>query len=291
MMKMRVKREKPDYVEYENDEEEESELDDEGQDIDEEEFREEEKQENRIDVSNYLSVEQIKKESQEENEERKMNSDVNIDRRLAAHRPPRPPPPEPNRSSDNLDFNIVITRTTRGHDQLLYEGYTYLKTTQQPRGDIARWKCTSYYKTKTNCTAKLFTTMDGLCVLLDSKTEHNHPPPDEKKLKIILFREQVKQIANNHPEMKPTEILTNARMLLDTPMSLGLKDESIMRYIQRVKSKNRQQQQELERQQQHNEMMESHVEEATEEEKFAKQRQQSELMQQRQQELMTASNS
>ena len=62
----------------------------------------------------------------------------------------------------------------------------------------------------------------------------------KKKLKIILFREQVKQIATNHPEMKPTEILTTARMLLDTPTALGLKDESIMRYIQRVKSKRKQ---------------------------------------------------
>lgn len=131
----------------------------------------------------------------------------------------------------------------------------------------SRWKCTSYYATKTGCRAKLHTTMDGFCVLLDSKTEHNHPPPDERQLKIILFREQVKQIANNHPEMKPTEILTNARMLLDTPTSLGLKDESIMRYIQRIKSKHRlekQQQQQQVQQQDHPQPEEQTLEEPQE---------------------------
>lgn len=173
----------------------------------------------------YLSVETIKKEKEEAgliDHERKPTSRI-----------------QPNRSQENLDFNLTVTRTTRGHDQLVYDNYTYLKTTHQPAGDIARWKCTSYYASKTGCKAKLHTTLDGLCVLLDSKTDHNHPPPDERKLKIILFREQVKQIASNHPEMKPTEILTNAQMLLDTPTSLGLKDESIMRYIQRIKSKHK----------------------------------------------------
>ena len=158
---------------------------------------------------------------------------------------------EPDRSAENLDFNITITKSTRGHDQLVYEGYTYLKLTHQPvSGDVAKWKCTSYYSTKTNCKAKLNTTLDGLCILLDSKTEHNHPPPDDAQLQIIMFREQVKQIANNHPDMKPSEILASAQMLLGTPTSLGIKDESIMRYIQRIKSKNKQQQQHLQQQQQ-----------------------------------------
>jgi hypothetical protein len=141
-----------------------------------------------------------------------------------------------------LDFNITITKTTRGQDQLVYEGYTYLKLFHQPaNGDIAKWKCSSYYSGKTHCRAKISTTLDASCILLDSKTDHNHAPPEEKHLQIIMFREQVKQIANNHPDMKPAEILSSARMLLDTPTSLGIKDGSITRYIQRIRMKNRQQ--------------------------------------------------
>lgn len=41
--------------------------------------------------------------------------------------------------------------------------------------------------------------------------------------------------------MKPSEILSTARVVMDVPEAsrLGLKDESVMRYIQRVKSKAR----------------------------------------------------
>lgn len=50
---------------------------------------------------------------------------------------------------------------------------------------------------------------------------------------------QVKQIASNHPEMKPSEILTNAQMLFDSPVTLHVKDESILRYVQRIRSKHK----------------------------------------------------
>ncbi len=199
-----------------------------------------------LDIGSYLSIEHIKKEKVEEAAaSAAAGSTSSAGETLKTCRKSQPTQSTKlNRSQENLDFNLTVTRTTRGHEQLLYEGYTYLKLTHQPSlGDTTRWKCTSYYATKTGCRARLHTTLDGLCVLIDSKTDHNHPPPDEKQLKIILFREQVKQIANNHPEMRPTEILSNARMLLDTSSSLGLKDESIMRYIQRIKSRNKQQQQ------------------------------------------------
>lgn len=157
----------------------------------------------------------------------------------------------PNLSTDNLDFAITVTTTTRGHEQLLYENYTYLRTTHQPQGvDLVRWKCSNYYATKTGCPAKLNTGLGGSCVLRDTRVGHNHSPPGESQLKIILFREQVRQIVSNHPDMKPAEILASARMLQDAapPGSLlGLKEESIMRYIQRVKSKNRQQRQQQRR--------------------------------------------
>ncbi len=47
----------------------------------------------------------------------------------------------------------------------------------------------------------------------------------------------MKEMAVNHPDMKASEILANVEMLMDNPGPLGLKDESLMRYVQRVRSK------------------------------------------------------
>ena len=52
-----------------------------------------------------------------------------------------------------------------------------------------------------------------------------------------MFRDRVKEMAVNHPDMKASEILANVEMLMDNPGPLGLKDESLMRYVQRVRSK------------------------------------------------------
>lgn len=160
-----------------------------------------------------------------------------VDRRTL----PKPrPPPSSTLDQDNLDFNVSIIKTTRGNEQLLYENYTYnkLDLNNQPKGgDICRWKCTFNYGIKTGCKGKLKTTRDGLCVLLDSKTDHNHKPPDEQQINAIYFREQVKQLAQNHPDMKPSEILSNSKMLLPASANIGIKKVSIMRFIQRTCSK------------------------------------------------------
>ncbi len=51
----------------------------------------------------------------------------------------------------------------------------------------------------------------------------------QSAVKIIMFRDRVKEMAVNHPDMKATEILANVEMLMDNPGPLGLKDESLMR--------------------------------------------------------------
>jgi hypothetical protein len=45
-----------------------------------------------------------------------------------------------------------------------------------------------------------------------------------------MFRDRVKEMAVNHPDMKAAEILANVEMLMGNPGPLGLKDESLMRY-------------------------------------------------------------
>ena len=41
---------------------------------------------------------------------------------------------------------------------------------------VIKWKCSNYYAKKGKCPAKIATTPDGLCVLIDSKMDHNHEP-------------------------------------------------------------------------------------------------------------------
>ncbi|TRY61246.1 hypothetical protein TCAL_14977 [Tigriopus californicus] len=164
--------------------------------------------------------------------------DTPVDKRTVPK--PRAPPPSSTFTQDNLDFNVSVIKTTRGNEQLLYENYTYNKLdfNNQPKvGDFCRWKCTFNYGIKTGCKGKLKTTRDGSCVLLDSKTDHNHKPPDEQQINAIYFREQVKQLARNHPDMKPAEILSNSKMLLPASADIGIKKVSIMRFIQRTCNK------------------------------------------------------
>lgn len=139
--------------------------------------------------------------------------------------------------TENVDYNVTMAQTTRGQEQLVYEGFTYKKYSYQDKQErVVKWKCSNYYAKKGKCPAKIATTPDGCCVLLDSKMDHNHEP-DQSAIKIIMFRDRVKEMAVNHPDMKASEILANVEMLMDNPGPLGLKDESLMRYVQRVRSK------------------------------------------------------
>ena len=151
---------------------------------------------------------------------------------------PRPRPcKRPNLESSNLDFETLLTRTQRGQEQLIYKGYAFTKPTSQPVSkDLDFWKCVNLYANKASCKGKLNTTMDGLAVLLDSVAEHNHPPSDAATLNGIRFREKVRQMAENHPDMKPQEILASIDML-GFKDSVGATKKSILRYIQRARAK------------------------------------------------------
>ena len=142
-----------------------------------------------VDVSQYLSVEHNIKKEKEETAAAHFLAAIDERKPSLASEQTQPT----TETSDNLDYNLTITKSTRGHEQLLYDGYTYLRLPHQGSGSsVVRWKCTSYYAAKTGCRARLNTTVDGLSVLLDSKTgEHNHPTPGQKTIKTILFREQV----------------------------------------------------------------------------------------------------
>jgi hypothetical protein len=144
-------------------------------------------------------------------------------------------------NSNRLDSNLTMATTQRGEDQLIFRGHIFKKKVYSPttlkdgRG-IFKWRCSKYYHRLQSCRGQVATTMDGLCVLLASQTEHNHPP-DPEGVKTILFRERLKEIALNHPDMKTSEILASAEMLAEGRTNLGLKDESLHRYIQRIRAK------------------------------------------------------
>lgn len=136
-----------------------------------------------------------------------------------------------NMDADNLDFNVSMVKSQMKGDQLIHEKFTYNLTANQPlSGEVARWKCAKW---SSGCRAKLLTTPDSSCVLVDTKRRHNHPPLTGDKLLLIKFREEIRRIVSNHPDMKPAEILASARMLLDADVPLGLNVNSITRLIQR----------------------------------------------------------
>ena len=144
-----------------------------------------------------------------------------------------------NMDAVNLDFNVTFVKTLKLRDQLMHESYTYnLTDNQQSSGEVARWRCSLYQRR--GCRSKVVTALDNSCVLIDTKTDHNHPPKTEDKVLLIKFKEEIRRIVCNHPDMKPSEILASARMLLDTDLPLGLKVSSITRLIQRWRQEQKQ---------------------------------------------------
>lgn len=145
-------------------------------------------------------------------------------------------------TSGRVDSDLTIATTQRGEDQLIYNGHVYRKKVYTPtmvddhRG-IFKWRCIRHHKKDSLCKGQIATSMDGLCVLLDSMTEHNHEP-DKVVVSGILYRERLRTIALNHPKMKTSEILNNADMLMGPRVNLGVKDDkSLHRFIQRVRVK------------------------------------------------------
>ena len=145
--------------------------------------------------------------------------------------------------SAKVDTNLTITTSQRNEDQLIYSNHIFAKKSYTPsilddgRG-IFKWRCVNHGKKPGPCKGQVATTIDGLYVLLDSVTEHNHLA-DTNKVHGILYRQRLKTIAINHPNMKTSEILASAEMLAGNSDRNVIKDEkSLHRFIQRVRAKN-----------------------------------------------------
>lgn len=150
-----------------------------------------------------------------------------------SNRPKRPK--NYNMSAENLDFNLTFVKTQSSRDQLIHESYTYNQIDSQQSGcEAVRWKCT--LSQKRGCRGKVTTALNNSCVLIDKRTDHNHKPKTEDRVLVIKFKDEIKRIVCNHPDMKTSEILASARMLLGTDLPLGLKSASITRLIQRWRS-------------------------------------------------------
>ena len=147
-----------------------------------------------------------------------------------------------------VDTEFIITKTQRKEESLLvYKGQKFRKlrfSDNDPDGQgIVKWRCAKHHLKENPCRAKVATTNDGLFLLLDSYTKHNHAP-NFSSCDSVLLRERIKTIVLNHPNMKTNEILSSADMLdyaaSAKNASKKLKDDkSLHRYVQRIRAKHK----------------------------------------------------
>ena len=147
-----------------------------------------------------------------------------------------------------VDTEFNITKTQRKEESLLvYKGQKFRKLRLADHDHhgghgIVVWRCAKHHLKDNPCRAKVATTSDGLFLLLDSYTSHNHAP-NFSSCEAVLLRERIKTIVLNHPNMKTNEILASADMLDDaTAQSASKKlkeDKSLHRYVQRIRAKNK----------------------------------------------------
>ena len=143
-----------------------------------------------------------------------------------------------------VDTEFIITKTQRKEESLLvYKGQKFrkLRFSDHDHGHgIVKWRCANHHLKENPCRAKVATTNDGLFLLLDSYTKHNHAP-NFSSCDSILLKERIKTIVLNHPNMKTNDILTSADMLdyaSAQSVSKKLKDDkSLHRYVQRIRAK------------------------------------------------------
>lgn len=146
-------------------------------------------------------------------------------------------------TAKGMDPELTLTTTQRGEDLLIYQGFSYRKkvhghTVLEDGRGIVKWRCSKQHK-KDNCRGQVATTLDGLCVLRDSVTKHNHRS-DQSGINGVLLRERIREIVTNHPTMKTMDILASAELLLppSSTSSNRLRDDrSLHRFIQRIKAK------------------------------------------------------
>ena len=144
-----------------------------------------------------------------------------------------------------VDTEFKITKTQRKEESLLvYKGHTFRKVrqsyvVQDVESGLIHWRCAKHHLKDNPCRSKVATSGDGLYLLLDSYTNHNHSA-NFSSCAAILLRERIKTITLNHPNLKTHEILASADMLDANSGSKKLKDDkSLHRYVQRLKIKMR----------------------------------------------------
>lgn len=145
-------------------------------------------------------------------------------------------------AAKGFDPELTLASTQRGEDLLIYKGFSYHKkgpkkpsVLEDGRG-IIKWRCSKHHK-RDNCRGQLATTSDGLCVLRESVTKHNHGS-DESDINGVLLRERIKEMVTNHPTMKTMDILASAELLFPSSSTKKLReDRSLHRFIQRIKAK------------------------------------------------------
>ena len=69
-----------------------------------------------------------------------------------------------------------------------------------------KWRCSKHATKKDNCCRAQIATIDNLFVLKDSLCYTHSHLPDFKSTKKQLIRERIREIATNHPTMKPIEL-------------------------------------------------------------------------------------
>lgn len=191
------------------------------------------KKEESLEMQDFSTLEEIKdsNESCPENFWRDVNSPDNLKKYLD--------------DSSRMDSNFSLTSTQRGEDLLIHQGFKYRKKNFSPsilndgRG-VFKWRCARYDRKNGLCRGQIATTMDGLCILLDSASQHCHPP-DQTSINSVLIRERIKEIAMNHPSMKTMDIIASAELLIPGGSTRKLReDKALHRYIQRIKAKTQQ---------------------------------------------------
>ena len=141
-----------------------------------------------------------------------------------------------NVDAENLDFNVTFVKTKMQRDQLIHGTYTYnLVDFIPPRDDVTNWKCS--LKQKRRCHGRVVTALNNTCILRDTMKAHNHRPKTEETVLVIRFKNEVNQIVRNHPDMKTSEIIASAKMLLGSDLPRLLTVSTISRLIQRWRTK------------------------------------------------------
>ena len=149
-----------------------------------------------------------------------------------------------NTSTENLDRNVIVTKSETDRDLLIYKGNTFIVNTTKPGwGDFTHWVCrkSGHIRCGARLSAVTLSGLSGHGVLLDSLTQHNHAAPEEFKmgfwdpLMTIRFRKIIHQIITSQPDLKAIGIYLDATKKLDNDALKTLEFDLAMNLIDRMR--------------------------------------------------------